>query len=354
MKLDEAKTAYTFDDFYLEPQHSRVKSRKDPGASTTIAGLSLKIPIVSAPMSTVTDVEMSLAMHTAGGEAVVHRYMSIEDQIEITKKIRTALVDYQDSWLPFFAVGATGDFIERALDLHQHGVTKFCVDIANGHNVICVDAVRWLLEVLPNSKIMAGNVCTYDGANSLVQAGVHVIRCGIGGGSICTTRQVTAHGVPQLTAIENCLQVKKFSDVSIIADGGIRHSGDIVKAIAVGADAVMIGGLLAGTDESPGATIRDADTGQLYKHYHGMASEEARKEWFESEDVSFVPEGTSFKVFHKGSAKKIIEQLVGGLKVGMSYSGVDNLVDLRAKAKWVRVTDNGRREANPNRKMFSR
>jgi len=349
MKLSEAKIAHTFDDVLLVPSYSTIRSRKDPDTTTNIGSISLKIPIISAPMNTVTEWQMMSSMHQLGGTSVLHRYISQEDQLQqCVKALKEGARNF------FVAIGATGDFLERAYRLHDTlGISSFCVDVANGHSETCIRAVEKLSG--RGFNIMAGNVCTYEAAYHLASFGAASIRVGIGPGSACTTRLVTGFGMPQLSAIEDCMRVKEsFSNVSIVADGGIRTSGDIVKALAIGADATIIGGLLAGTDESPGDTQRDTETGQLYKYYHGMASEEGRKEWFEGENASYVPEGASFKVFHKGSALKIIEQLVGGVKVGMSYAGANNLKELRENAEWVRVTDNGRREGNPNRKMFSR
>jgi IMP dehydrogenase len=198
---------------------------------------------------------------------------------------------------------------------------------------------------------MAGDVCSYEGAYRLAEAGCTSIRVGIGPGSICKTRTITGHGVPQLSAIEDCARIKeKFPEVAIIADGGIRNSGDAVKCLAIGADAVMVGGLLAGTEETPGQTLRDEE-GNLYKMYSGMASEEARMSYYNKEDSLFVPEGVSVKIPFKGSAKKIVQTFVGGIKVGMSYSDARTLKELTEKAQWVRITNGGLRESVPHAKI---
>jgi IMP dehydrogenase len=354
MKLREA---FTYDDLMLVPQHSKIKSRKEPDVSTELGRSKLQIPIVAAPMNTVTEYEMCQTMGTIGGDAVLHRYLTIEEQARQFKLSSVAHVPFSVSspYAPFVAIGSTGKFMERAGLLHHMGAKKFCIDVANGHSEMCVDAVSTLRDRFGDDiDIMAGNVCSFDGAVSLVEAGANVIRVGIGPGSACTTRLVTGHGVPQLTAIEECAAAKEHRsahDVSIVADGGIRSSGDIVKALAMGADAVMIGGLLAGTSQSPGDTRNKGDF-TLYKMFHGMASEGGRSEWFDKDATSFIPEGTSMEVMFKGDAKRIIENLIGGLRVGMSYSGAETLEQLRKNAEWVRVSDNGRKEGTPNRKMF--
>jgi IMP dehydrogenase len=367
-KLQEARPAYTFDDMVLVPVYSKVKSRKEPSISTDVPGFQYDLPVVSSPMNTVTETEMLLALHSIGGVGVLHRYMSIESQVKIVNEVTARLSDagpvkLDEDTPPFYvAVGANGDFQERIRALRNAGVTGFCVDVANGHNELSVQAVRAIRRLVPDARIMAGNVCTFDGAVRLAEAGANSIRVGIGGGSVCTTRQVTGHGLPQLTAIEDCvriksaeyysepygMQYKSYPDVAIIADGGIRKSGDIVKALAAGADAVMIGSLIAGTEETPGEWLDEG--GKLYKYYHGMASDEGRAQW--KGQVSGVPaEGVSTKVLYTGKqATKIIQKMCGSVQVGLSISGAANLRELRFKAKWARVTPAGYIEGTPHGK----
>jgi IMP dehydrogenase len=311
-------------------------------------------------MNTVTGPDMARTMARLGGVAVIHRYMSIADAVAVARGL---LADKVGFWI---AVGANGDSEERVDALSDAGVTAFCIDVANGHSVHCVEAVKRLRTKLPDARIMAGNVCTFDGAYRLAEAGADAIRVGIGPGSMCTTRLVTGHGVPQLSAIEDCARIKEYPgdpetqmlmqpnyypDVAIIADGGIRGSGDIVKALAIGADAVMLGSLLAGTSDTPGDTHKDTETGALYKYYHGMASVEGRASWFDRERTSFVPEGESTKIPHKGSTEKVLEVLLGGVRSGLSYSGAMNIKELRAMAQWRRVTSAGAVEARPHGKL---
>jgi len=366
-KLSEAQTALTFDDVVLVPVHSEIKSRKDPDLTVALNDFHYKLPIVSSPMNTVTGEEMLTTMHRVGGTSVLHRYMPIPDQCNIARRhLGFAAADF---WV---AVGVNGDAVERVDELWRVGVRSFCIDVANGHSAHCIDAVKSLRQRYPEARIMAGNVCTYDGAYRLAAAGANALRVGVGGGSMCTTRMVTGHGVPQLTAIEDCVRIKEkqirdvlldhngkliytydkmFPDIAIIADGGIRCAGDIIKCLALGADAVMLGGMLAGTSATPGETHKDPNTGMLYKYYHGMASEAGRASWFDREKTSFVPEGESTRVPYKGDTAKIIEDIAGGIRSGMSYAGAADLSTLYRNAQWLRVTTNGAHEARPHGKM---
>jgi len=370
-KLSEAPTAYTFDDFFLAPVHSKVKSRKAPDVSMSVGKINLDIPIVASPMNTVTEEDMLVTMISLGGAAVLHRYLSLEDQINIatnaTKRLEELdVTDFKNRL--FIAVGASGDFLERTARLYEAGFSSFCVDIANGHSELGLKATEAIRGRIPSSTIMAGNVCTFDGALKLAEAGADVLRVGIGGGAVCVTRIVTGHGVPQLSAIEDCAKIKyrqnigynsiagtcefstAFSDVVILADGGLRTSGDITKALAIGADAVMLGSILAGTKSTPGETHKDPDTGFLYKYYNGMASTAGRDGWFGREETSFVPEGESTKIPYKGDTSKVVDSILGGLRVGMSYAGSLSLEELRKNASWRRVTQSGMAEAAPHGK----
>jgi IMP dehydrogenase len=302
-------------------------------------------------MNTVTGPEMSRFMLRKGADAVLHRYQSVADQ-------ESHFMEGQaHGKTPWVAIGAAGDYQHRAKVLRFAGAFKFCVDVANGHSRHCIQATKWLRDEFGSDvDIMAGNVCTAEATTALIQAGANVIRVGIGAGSSCITRLVTGHGLPQLTAIQAaCSPAGRWPSVNypihVIADGGIRSSGDIVKALAAGADAVMIGGLLAGTSYTPGEEKTNIN-GEHYKEYSGMASEAARKNWFDSENTSYVPEGVSFRVPYRGSSDQVIDRLVGGLKVGMSFSNALTLDELRENALFRRVTPSGRKEANPNEKLF--
>jgi IMP dehydrogenase len=352
-KLQSADFAYTFDDFVLIPQYSKIKSRKDPDISINIKGFNYSIPIISSPMNTVTEEDMIITMAELGGFGVLHRYMTVDEQVRIAKYslLRTKYDRSNPSF--YVAVGANGDFKDRVTKLHKIGITGFCVDVANGHNEKSIQAVQSIKRMVPESLVMAGNVVTYDGAYRLAEAGANSIRVGIGSGSLCLTRQVTGHGLPQLSAIEDCARIKcqnskqkAFPNVAIIADGGIRKSGDIVKCIAIGADAVILGSLLSGTREAPGEIIEE--NGRLYKYYQGMASNEARSK-YKGQSTGVPEEGVSKKVLYTGKvAHKVVEKLCKATKVGLSFSGANNIDELRINAKWRRVTNAGYVEGTPH------
>lgn len=347
----EAAQAFTFDDFQLVPQHSTVRSRKDPVVRTEAGSITLETPLIASPMNTVTGTEMARAMADAGGTAVLHRYQSIEAQVAQAVELRehgTLDLDTVDDF--WAAVGVSGDAVERVEALWAVGVRRFCVDVANGHSQWAIGATAAIKTAHPDALVMAGNVCSYDGALALAEVGADALRVGIGPGSMCTTRLVTGHGIPQLTAIDECSRVKQLHpDTFIIADGGIRSSGDCVKALAAGADAVMLGSLLAGTSETPGDIITDAD-GSQWKHYAGMASEagRGRDAWFSRDRTAFVPEGSSTRVRYKGETHFVLQRTVGGIRVGMSYAGAHSLRELQDRAEWRRVTPSGIVEATPH------
>ncbi len=249
------------------------------------------------------------------------------------------------------AIGATGDFLERAVELAKVNVDVVAIDTAHGHSTRVMDAVKAVKQRLPEMQLVAGNVGTQEGAKELISLGVDGIKVGIGPGSICTTRIVTGAGVPQITAIIEATRAAKGSGVSVIADGGIKFSGDITKAIAAGADCVMIGSLLAGTEESPGETI--LYQGRTFKSYRGMGSLGAmgaaasdRYAHDASDPAKPVPEGIEGRVAYKGQLGAMVEQLIGGLRSGMGYCGVSTLAELKEKSRFVRITSAGLRESH--------
>ncbi|AEH50934.1 IMP dehydrogenase [Pseudothermotoga thermarum] len=250
------------------------------------------------------------------------------------------------------AVGTGEDTLERVQALYNAQVDFVVVDTAHGHSKRVIDTVKKIKACFPNLYVVAGNVATAEGALALIEAGADCVKVGVGPGSICTTRVVAGVGVPQLTAIMNCAKVTRKKGVTLIADGGIRYSGDIVKALAAGADSVMIGSLFAGTEEAPGESI--LYQGRKYKAYRGMGSEAAMKKgsadrYFQNANGNkFVPEGVEGMVPYKGTVKDVVYQLVGGLKAGMGYVGAANLEELRSKAVFVKVTPAGVRESHPH------
>ncbi len=247
------------------------------------------------------------------------------------------------------AVGIGEDMLERADALIKSGVDVLVIDTAHGHSKNVIRAIKEIKSAFPSCPLIAGNVATYEGAKKLLEAGADTVKVGIGPGSICTTRVVAGVGVPQLTAIMDCTKAVKELGGCLIADGGIKFSGDIVKAIAAGADSVMIGNLLAGTEESPGETI--IYQGRKYKVYRGMGSIDAMKEgsgdrYFQEKVSKFVPEGIVGQVPYKGKVSETIFQLVGGLRAGMGYVGCKNIKELKEKAKFVQITQAGYRESH--------
>jgi IMP dehydrogenase len=250
------------------------------------------------------------------------------------------------------AIGSTGDYLERAEELVRVRVDALVIDTAHGHHAGVIDAVKRIKSRLPELDLVAGNIATAEATKDLISAGVDGIKVGMGPGSICTTRVVSGAGVPQITAIINCAKAALGSGVPLIADGGVKYSGDIAKAIAAGADSVMIGSLFAGTDESPGEII--LFQGRSFKAYRGMGSISAMKEgsrdrYGQGEQMQagkLVPEGIEGRVPHKGPLASLVHQLVGGLRAGMGYSGCRNIDELKKRARFIRVTSAGLRESH--------
>jgi IMP dehydrogenase len=326
------KEALTYDDVLLVPQYSDIEGRKEVDIDSMLdKSLKLLVPIISSPMDTVTEEKMVIAMSYAGGLGIVHRYNTIEEQAGIIN----ALCDKHFCTRAGAAIGATGDYEDRATALYDAGCRLLCIDVAHGHHVFVKRALHKLREVFGDAvHLMAGNVATKEGFEALSDWGADSVRCNIGGGSICSTRTQTGHGVPGLQTIMDCASSDR--EAKIIADGGIRNSGDMVKAIAAGADFVMIGSLLAGTAESPGEIVRNS-MGEEYKLYRGMASFGAQKEW--RGKMTSAPEGISTTVSCKGSVKEIVSDLAMGIRSGLSYSGARSISEFQAKAKFVRQTN---------------
>ena len=334
----KVKQALSFDDVLLVPQYSEITSRTEIKISQSLAHLgNFSLPIISAPMDTVTGVDMALSMHKAGGLSVIHRYNSIKEQVDM------ALAAGEGGVVIGAAIGVNGDFVDRAGALiKEASVNLLCIDVAHGHH----SSVRYALEVLRKTfgdgiHIMTGNVATLRAFNDLADWGSDSIRVGIGGGSICSTRIQTGHGVPTLQSVLDCGRSDR--DAVLIADGGIRASGDMVKALAAGADFVMVGSLLAGTDESPGEVMTPLGDFRPHKVYRGMASKEAQNDW--RGRVSSI-EGVSHTVPCKGPAKEVLYELGVGIRSGLSYSGARSVPELQAKAQFIRQTSAGAVESS--------
>lgn len=345
------KTALSFDDVLLVPQHNTIVSRKDVDTSTKLSKhLTLKIPVISSCMDTVTGPAMAIAMWKAGGLGILHRYNTIPAQCQMFREVRAAAADCS------IAVGISGDYKDRTKSLAELGATNFCFDVAHGDCDMMEDAIKWLrTELGKDYTIIAGNVATGIGAMRLIDAGANAIRVGIGGGSLCTTRIMTGHGVPTLQSVMECYDYLFYhrynlrNDVCLIADGGIKNSGDIAKSIAAGAGAVILGQLLAGTDEAPGDVIEIS--GKFYKKYRGMSSFGAQADWRPDKKKEIVPEGEDTILPYKGGVEEMLYQLVGGLRSGMTYSNASTLKDLKKNAEFVHITSAGWAESKPHAKV---
>ncbi len=270
---------------------------------------------------------------------------------DIQKKLKypNAAKDSQGRLRAAAAIGATGDFLERAQELCRRKVDAIAIDSAHGHSQRVMDALKAVKAALPNVQVLVGNVASYEGARDLIRLGADGIKVGIGPGSICTTRVVSGAGVPQITAIAQCAKATREAGVPLISDGGVKYSGDITKAIAAGADSVMIGSLLAGTDESPGETI--LYQGRTFKSYRGMGSMGAMPQggserYSQAPNGKLVPEGIEGRVPYKGPLADMAYQLVGGLRAGMGYCGCQTIPELQERAKFLRVTVAGLRESH--------
>ena len=335
------KTALSFDDVLLVPQYSEIKSRKDIEIRQELRAVGdFSLPIISSPMDTITGEGMVCAMDTAGGLGILHRYNSIDEQAKMAMDIASG------NHVVGAAIGIGEDCIERALTLARAGVSFLCIDVAHGHHSKLRYALASLREeVGEDIHIMAGNVATLEAFNDLADWGADSIRVGIGGGSICSTRIQTGHGMPTLQSVMDCAQSDR--DATLIADGGIRTSGDIVKALAAGADFVMLGSLLAGTDETPGQVMHTKNGRE--KVYRGMASKEAQRDWRNRVSSN---EGISHTVSLKGPVKHVLDELRTGIRSGISYSGADSVLSLQSRATFIRQTQSGQVESSTHIKRI--
>jgi IMP dehydrogenase len=311
--------------------------------------------LITVPVgTTLDDAEEILHQHRVEKLLVVDDHYVLKGLItvkDIQKKLKypNSAKDSQGRLRAGAAIGATGDFLERAQELVRKKVDVIAIDTAHGHSARVMDAVRIVKKALPNVQLIAGNVGTYEGACDLISLGVDGVKVGIGPGSICTTRVVSGAGVPQVTAIAECSRASRSAGVPLIADGGIKFSGDITKAIAAGADCVMIGSLLAGTDESPGETI--LYQGRTFKSYRGMGSLGAMAQgstdrYAQDPNAKLVPEGIEGRVVSKGPLGDLVYQLVGGLKSGMGYCGCHDIAELQQNARFTRISPAGLRESH--------
>lgn len=331
MKLE---TALSYDDISIRPKRSSVESRSDVSLeSTLIRDITINNPIISAPMDTVTESNMAQAMHNAGAVGIIHRYLSIDEQVHEIEKV---------DGIVGTTIGINDDWEERLHKTVEAGADFVCVDVAHGHMDRAIDVVQESTNIT-DVPIMAGNVSTGQGARDLAIAGAEAIKVGVGPGSHCLTREVAGVGVPQVTAINECYEAIRLAkmtnqithDVSIVADGGIQKPGDMIKALLLGADTVMVGGLLGGCDESPAEFVK-TNNGEIYKRTHGMASGEAREE--NGISTKEAIEGDSGLIEYTGPAENVVHELSAGSRSGLSYIGAHNLTEGKERVEFVRIT----------------
>lgn len=354
-------TALTFDDVLLVPAYSDVLPREVSTKARFTRNITLNIPVVSAAMDTVSEKAMAVMLARKGGISVIHKNMSIEAQARQIREVKEypaegdkiPCLDPEGRLRVAAGVGITADVLDRVTALVEAGVDAIVLDSAHGDSHGVIEALRKIKAVYPELDTVVGNIATAEAAARLIEAGADSLKVGIGPGSICTTRIIAGVGVPQISAIYDVAKAAEGSGVPVIADGGLRYSGDIVKALAAGGDCVMIGSMFAGTDEAPGEIFEEG--GRKFKSYRGMGSVDAMKagsrdRYFQDGEDStkkLVPEGVVARVPYKGSVGDIIYQLVGGIRSGMGYCGAAD-IDALHSARFVRITANGLVENHPH------
>ncbi len=333
----------TFDDVLLVPRHSEVSSRRDPILKSQVTkNYSLDIPVVSANMDTITGWEMACAMAELGGLGILHRFMPSEDQVEMVKRIYRHHQE-KDLKTPIAAsIGVKEEGMRRADLLVDAGVNILTLDIAHGDSIMMLEVLDYVKKRHPQVDVLAGNVATSEGTRRLIEAGADSIKCGIGPGSMCTTRIITGHGVAQLSAVALCTREASKHGIPVIADGGIKNSGDIVKALCSGAKVVMAGSLLSGTLETPG----EVKGGK--KLYRGMASKSAQVSWRGELPKGMAAEGEATMIACKGPVHHVVNELTGGLRSGMTYLGVERIEDMPKIALFMEISTAGMVESRPH------
>ena len=335
------KESFTFDDVLLIPKYSDVLPSETDISLNLSKKINLKVPFLSSAMDTVTESKMAVAIAQAGGIGVIHRNLNIRKQSEEVMKVK------KKKLIVGAAVGTNNEDVDRARSLIDNGCDLIVIDTAHGHSAKVLKVLSKLKKINFNVPICVGNIATAEASKKLYNSGADIIKVGIGPGSICTTRMVAGIGVPQISAIMEVKGALKNKKIKIISDGGIKFSGDIAKALAAGADAIMKGSIFAGTDESPGKKFKIK--GKLYKQFRGMGSIGAMSSgsanrYFQKnfkDKSKFVPEGVEGRVEYKGSVSKIIYQLQGGLRSSMGYIGAKDINQIQKKAKFIKITKAG-------------
>lgn len=355
------KDALTFDDVLLVPQYSEITPDMADVSTKLTNTFKMNVPFLSAAMDTVSEHKLVTALALAGGLGVIHKNMSIADQakeVEMVKnyefdneKYKRVLIDKKGKLCVGAAIGVTADMMDRVHALMDAGVDVFVLDSAHGDSKNIINAIKNLRLEYPSMELIAGNVATYEGALDLMKAGASAVKVGMGPGSICTTRIIAGIGVPQLQAVMDCARASKEMNIPIIADGGIKYSGDVVKALAAGANTVMLGGLFATCEEAPGDIYES--NGKKYRIYRGMGSIEAMAKgstdrYFQTGHKKFVAEGVQGIVEVKTTVEELVFQLIGGLKAGMGYCGSKDIPTLQEKGTFIKITNNALLESHPH------
>ena len=339
--MEIIKESLTFDDVLLLPKYSNILPSETDISVELAKHISLKVPFLSSAMDTVTESKMAIAIAKLGGIGVIHRNLKIKNQVNETIKVK------KKNLVVGAAVGTNEEDLERAKKLISNGCDLIVIDTAHGHSAKVLKTLSKLKKMSNKVPICVGNIATAEAAKKLYNSGADIIKVGIGPGSICTTRMVAGVGVQQISAIINVKQALKNKKIKIISDGGIKFSGDIAKALAAGADAIMMGSIFAGTEESPGKKFKIKN--KVYKQYRGMGSIGAMSSgsanrYFQKnfkDKSKFVPEGVEGRVEYKGNVSKIIYQLKGGLRSSMGYIGARNLKQISKNAKFIKITKAG-------------
>lgn len=368
MNRNEYLQGLTFDDVLLLPGYTDF-SRSNISLTTPLTqSISLQIPLVSSPMDTVTEAKLAIALATIGGIGIIHRNLPIATQATEVKKVK------KKGLVVGAAVGASKDAQERITALVKANVDVIVVDSAHGYSTGVIETVKWIKQNYSATQVVGGSIATFDGAKALIEAGADGLRVGMGPGAICTTRIISGMGVPQITALQETVRAAKPKGIPVIADGGIKYSGDMVKALAVGASTVMMGSFFASCKEAPGEVVElprsnvphrfqsiltDKKT-YLFKSYRGMGSVGAMKQGakIKSEDEFhgksyykervLVAEGVEGLVPIKGTVEDLVEQALGGIRSGMFYVGAKTIKELQEKAQFIQITQASLTESHPH------
>lgn len=341
-QICERSKGLTYDDVLLMPRHCEITSRTIPSLETRVTkNHKMTAPFISANMDTVTEKDMALGMAKLGGMGILHRFISVEEQVEQIKFLHSKKNEVE-GLLISASVGVKEEGMKRADILAEAGVEILTVDIAHGDSVMMLETMEYIKKKHPHIDLIAGNVAMPDGVRRLIEAGADAVKVGIGPGSMCTTRIITGCGVPQMSAVALCVAEARKHNVPVIADGGIKTSGDIVKALAAGAESVMLGSMLAGCLETPGE-IKGG-----MKKYRGMASKDAQVSWRGNMQQGMAAEGESRMISIKGSVAHVVGELAGGVRSGMTYLNAVNLAQINKNALFMEMSSSGMLESRPH------